>query len=83
MSAAADAAVELGGLSSIESLLPEQSTEILTNEYTFWRYYGSLTTGDEGAESFLESVIWTVFKRPIMISYNQVGVIKPRHLDRL
>ena len=33
----------------------------------FWRYEGSLTT-----PPLLESVIWTVFKKPIQISKDQV-----------
>ena len=34
----------------------------------FWRYEGSLTT-----PPLLESVIWTVFKKPIQISKDQVS----------
>ena len=40
----------------------------------FWRYEGSLTT-----PPLLESVIWTVFKKPIQISEDQVRKYKSKH----
>ena len=37
----------------------------------FWRYEGSLTT-----PPLLESVIWTVFKKPIQVSNEQLGAMR-------
>ena len=41
--------------------------KLLPPSLDFWRYEGSLTT-----PPLLESVIWTVFKKPIQISQEQV-----------
>ena len=62
---------------AVEKLLPQQSVQVLCDEYTYWRYPGSLTTGHAGSDVFTEGVIWSVFKRPIRISYLQVRIIIP------
>ena len=44
--------------------------KLLPPSLDFWRYEGSLTT-----PPLLESVIWTVFKKPIQISQDQVKLM--------
>ena len=52
----------------LQDLLPSDLTQ-------FWRYSGSLTT-----PPCFESVVWTVFKKPVELSHDQVNVFIPNLL---
>ena len=51
----------------LAKLLPPQDEN---DPLDFWRYEGSLTT-----PPLCECVIWTVLKKPIQISEDQVGIL--------
>ncbi|XP_043919495.1 serum amyloid P-component-like [Protopterus annectens] len=56
-------------LINIRAMLPENLTR-------FYRYHGSLTT-----PPCFESVIWTIFDSPIMLSHNQIKLMESTLLD--